>query len=547
MLSLSLSLLLLLVVAVVNSSSNDNDISNERYTLINASSISNLNNRRNSKVLVLPPLSPLSLSNKTIASNYELSLLSAITGLSLRFSIIHIATRSISEVHGTKVRLKYNNTIITSIPKERLLPQRVERYAISYAKKNGYMTTNVAFKHVPNLYDVEIITNPASILNEINQYEYIYMLGEDTMDGQYGCALSVIKWLWLLYASKTRPTTLMSSTFSAGKFMTCHSNTQQLHYKRIQQELKLQLIKGNLFLHMKDKFSLESMKNFAIGDDPLLKHTIKKMRESADLGFLIPSILATTTSVNDYLYPSTFDKSNDETTYVLKETQIYYNTSQQLMTNILVALNDMKLNKKNIIGINVNLGLFREEILTDIISTLCSIEYDNHNIAVLYIIYGHGKHRHEDHTSLELFQTIYSQKCPSLFSINNHNVLNIEHGVFPAQYLMRYMSELSLVITTDIFVAITSFNVIVPVAYIGEGNHLETMKSINERFNLPTNMTLFRPSNFTTLAHSNTSHDLDIFVKYQYNHRNEIKQIIGNNLLENIKNAKLNMYNSFAI
>ena len=529
-----------------------NEIAKERYTLSNISSSYNNtnNNRRNSKlvkVLVLPPLSPLSISNKTIASNYEISLLAAITGLSLRFSTVHIATKSISEAQGTKVRLRHNNSVSASIPKERLLPQRIERYAISYAKKYGYVTTSVAFKHIPTLYDIEIVTNPASILKEINQYDFIYMLGEDTMDGEYGCALSIIKWLWLLYAAKVKPITLMSSTFSTVKFMTCHSNTNHLHYKRVQQELKLMLIKGNLFIHMKDKFSLESMKNFAIGNDPLLKHTTKKMRESADMSFLIPPVSTTPNNIEDYIYTSIIDKSYTVNVHALNETLKYYNTSIQLLTNILMTLDTMKSKNKNIIGVNVNLGMFREEILIDIITTLCSIESDNNNIAILYIIYGHGKHRHEDHTSSELFQTIYSQKCPNLFNINNHNVLNIDHGGFPAQYLMRYMSDLALVITTDVYVAITSFNVLVPVAYIGEGHHLDIVKSISERFSLPKNMTLFRSSNFTTLAHTNTSHDLDVFVKHQYNTRKEIKSNIENNLLENIKNAKGNMYNSFAI
>jgi len=544
-------IVLSLLVLVISDTTIDDDITRERYTLGNNNNNNEtniINNRRNSKVLVLPPISPLSISNKTTSSNYEISLIAAVTGLSLRFNTIHIATKSISEAQGTKVRLKYNNTAVTSIPKERLLPQRIERYAISYAKKNGYMITNVAFKHISMLYDIEIVTNPASIVKEINQYDYIYMLGENTMDGgEYGCALSVIKWLWLLYSAKTRPTTLMSSTFSSGKFMTCHSNTQHLHYKRIQQELKLMMIKGNLFLHMKDKFSFESMKNFAIGNDPLLKHTAKRMRESSDLGYLIPPISVSHNNINDYLYTSIIDKSNEVNIYALKETLNYYNTSQKLMTNILLALDNMKSNKKNIIGVNVNLGIFREEILTDIITTLCSIESYSNNIAILYIIYGHGKHRHEDHTSSQLFQTIYSQKCPNLFSVDNHNILNIENGIFPSQYLMRYMSELSLVITTDIYVAITSFNVIVPVAYIGEGYHLEMMKSINERFNLTSNMRLFRSSNFTLLASTNTSHDLDIFVKNQFNRRMEMKKNIEINLLDNIKLAKGNMYNSFAI
>lgn len=146
-----------------------NEIAKERYTLSNISSSYNNtnNNRRNSKVLVLPPLSPLSISNKTIASNYEISLLAAITGLSLRFSTVHIATKSISEAQGTKVRLRHNNSVSASIPKERLLPQRIERYAISYAKKYGYVTTSVAFKHIPTLYDRNC--NKSSINTERNQ------------------------------------------------------------------------------------------------------------------------------------------------------------------------------------------------------------------------------------------------------------------------------------------------------------------------------------------------------------------------------------------
>lgn len=526
----------------------NDDIDKERYTLYNnnGSSINN-SNRRRSKVLILPPLSPLSISNKTIASNYELSLLAAVTGLSLRFSTVHIATKAISEAQGTKVRVKYNNTIITSIPKERLLPQRIERYAINYAKKNGYPLTNVAFKHIPSLYDVEVISNPASITKEISQYDFIYMLGEDTMDGDISCAFTVIKWLWLLYSAKVKPITLMSSTFSSGKFMNCHSNTYSLHYKRIQQELKLMLIKGNLFLHLKDEFSFESMKNFAIGNDPLLKHTEKKMKESADLNFLIPPIIATEFAVYDYLYDNISDQSKEITPYASRETMNYYDTSQNSLKNILMTINQMKSNNKNIIGININLGIFREEILSDIITSLCSIESISKKLALVYIIYGHGKHRHEDHTSIILFQTIYSQKCPHLFNVLDKNVLNIENSVFPAQYLMRYISDLELIITTDIYVAITSYNVKIPVAYIGEGHHLQTMKSINERFNLPMNSTLFRSSNFTFLAHTNTSHDMDVFIKNQYNSRHEMKNNIEENLLKQIRNAKANMFNSFAI
>ena len=119
--------------------------------------------------------------------------------------------------------------------------------------------------------------------------------------------------------------------------------------------------------------------------------------------------------------------------------------------------------------------------------------------------------------------------------------------MFPAQYLMRFMSDLELIITTDIYVAITSYNVKVPVAYIGEGHHLETMKSINERFNLPMNTTLLRSSNFTILAHTNTSRDMNVFIKNQYDHRHELKKNIEENLLNQIKNAKSNMFNSFAI
>jgi len=371
------------------------------------------------------------------------------------------------------------------------------------------------------------------------------MLGEDTMDGDISCAFTVIKWLWLLYSAKVKPITLMSSTFSSGKFMNCHSNTYSLHYKRIQQELKLMLIKGNLFLHLKDEFSYESMKNFAIGNDPLLKHTEKKMKESPDLNFLIPPIIAIEYSVNDYLYNNSSDQSKEITPYAIIETVSYYDTSQNSLRNLLLIIDQMKSNKKNIIGININLGIFREEILTDIVTSLCSIESIYKNLALVYIIYGHGKHRHEDHTSITLFQSIYLQKCPNLFNLDN--VLNIENSVFPAQYLMRFMSDLELIITTDIYVAITSYNVKVPVAYIGEGHHLETMKSINERFNLPMNTTLLRSSNFTILAHTNTSRDMNVFIKNQYDHRHELKKNIEENLLNQIKNAKSNMFNSFAI
>ena len=546
---LMILLLLLLLLLLFNICFCNDDIDKERYVLYNnnnASIIHNSNQRR-SKVLILPALSPLSISNKTIASNYELSLLAAVTGLSLRFSTVHIATKAISEAQGTKVRVKHNNTITTSIPKERLLPQRIERYAVNYAKKNGYMITTVAFKHVPILYDAEIISNPGSITKEIIQYDFIYMLGEDTMDGDISCAFSVIKWLWLLHSAKVKPITLMSSTFSSGKFMNCHSNTYSLHYKRIRQELKLMLIKGNLFLHLKDEFSFESMKNFSISNDPLLKHTEKKMKESADLNFLVPPIIATELSVSDYLYSNSSYQSKEITPYALSETMNYYNTSQTSLRNILMITNQLKSNKKHIIGINVNMGTFREEILSDIVTSLCSIESISQNLALLYIVYGHGKHRHDDHTSIILFQTIYSQKCPNLFNVDNKNVLNIENSIFPAQYLMRYISDLELIITTDMYVAITSYNVKIPVAYIGEGHHLQTMKSINKRFNLPMNSTLFRSSNFTLLAHTNTSRDMDIFIKNQYNHRHELKNIIGENLLQQIKSAKANMFNSFAI